>query len=274
MALAYDEVGALRNNTGCNKARMIRHIYHDSPLLAHGGTWRKSTARNQGSCTHQCFDSGRAGRSGGSHYLHISSVKLIVFTASLHEPTCRSNLVRGKHSSVPAKCGKSGHLRQARMLIDKGTSWLGEVRGNNPMWCPCSVSREFKASSWCKIHFRSLQRNSSMKTTEFQWTCFCHWNIYANLVMISYARSQSLLIVLWCIFYLFSKRACSSCFIVSSQQQTIHKALNHPKFWFSRWHQALGANIDNSICPVNISPLPFRYFFMWSIEMSPNYLAT
>lgn len=129
MALACDEVGAFRNNTGCNKARMIRHIYHDSPLLAHGGAWRKSTARNQGSYARQCFDSGRAARSGGSHYLHISIVKLIVFTASLHEPTCHSNLVCGRHSSVPAKCGKSGHLRQARMLLDKETSWLGGVWG-------------------------------------------------------------------------------------------------------------------------------------------------
>lgn len=81
-----------------------------------GGNQRQGI---RGAARRQCFDSGRAARSGGSHYLHISSVKLIVFTASLHEPTCHSNLVCGRHSSVPAKCGKRGHLRQARTLIDK-----------------------------------------------------------------------------------------------------------------------------------------------------------
>lgn len=171
-----------------------------------GGNQRQGI---RGAARRQCFDSGRAARSGGSHYLHISSVKLIVFTASLHEPTCHSNLVCGRHSSVHAKCVKSGHLRQARMLIDKETSWLGQggrvVRGlkNNAMWFHCSVSQELKASSWCEIHFRSLQRNNSMKTTEFQWKCFCHRDINANLVIISYARSHSLLIVLWCIFICF-----------------------------------------------------------------------
>lgn len=135
-----------------------------------GGNQRQGI---RGAARRQCFDSGRAARSGGSHYLHISSVKLIVFTASLHEPTCHSNLVCGRHSSVPAKCGKRGHLRQARTLIDKEIKkqvGLGGVRGlkNNPMWSHCSVSQELKASSWCEIHFRSLQRNNSMKTTGFQ----------------------------------------------------------------------------------------------------------
>lgn len=54
--------------------------------------------------------------------------------------------------------------------------------------------------------------------------------------------------------------------MVSSQQQTTHTALNHPKFWFSRCHQTLGANIDCSVCPVNISPFPFKYFvFLWYV---------
>lgn len=37
MAWAYDEVSARRNNTQCNNIKMIRHIYHDSLLLARGG---------------------------------------------------------------------------------------------------------------------------------------------------------------------------------------------------------------------------------------------
>lgn len=137
MAQAYDEVGALCNNTGCNKARMIQHIYHDSPLLACGGLWRKSAAWNQGSCACQCFDSGRAARSGASHYLHISSVKLIVFAASLHEPTCHPNLACGRHSSV-------------RSLV-----W--------EKWAP------FVKRGCSQIKKRvGLQRNNSMKTTEFR----------------------------------------------------------------------------------------------------------
>lgn len=41
MAQAYDEVSARRNNTQCNNIKMIRHIYHDSLLLARGGGARK-----------------------------------------------------------------------------------------------------------------------------------------------------------------------------------------------------------------------------------------
>lgn len=225
MALACDEVGAFRNNTGCNKARMIRHIYHDSPLLAHGGAWRKSTASNQGSYARQCFDSGRAARSGRSHYLHISSVKLIVFTASLHEPTCHSNLVCGRHSSVPAKCGKSGHLRQARMLLDKETSWLGGGLGrlkNNPMWFLCSVSQEPKASSWCEIHFRSLQRNNSMKTTSFNESASAteiSMLILLSSAMLSQPTNRPLVH-----FYLFQRElaAVASWFHHNSKQVTRH----------------------------------------------------
>lgn len=79
MARAYDEVSA-RRNTRCNNIKMIRHIYHDSLLLARGAGGSEEINRGEtGSCVRQRFDSGRAACSGGSHYLCISSVKLIMF---------------------------------------------------------------------------------------------------------------------------------------------------------------------------------------------------
>lgn len=118
-----------------------------SPVEELGGN---KTGRNRGSYARQYCDSGRAARSGGSHYLHISSVKLIVFTASAHEPTCHSNLACGSHSSVPAKCGKSGDLRQAQMLVDKETRWP-------PVFCFCNRAQQWSASeiTWKHLEWRS-----------------------------------------------------------------------------------------------------------------------